>query len=278
MMKSSFLDMESSFLSLGMESSFLSLGSLGGKLLGKLKPSLPANASGPPIFDDNFSRLLPAPETPYAHALPATKSGVMSKLAKLKADDAWYAAEDARRSEDDAYWYAHDAQVKEGEAYAARTNAVNWDSIDSMVKTLNSLLRQESAAGLGDPVEVNLARHMLTTARRAARSGKLPLKLLLSINDDGGEVTSVLSGSLIEDIKKAAASMDDQQKQAEQVEDIAGHHRDFMELLGKREPIARLPKELLRPDGEPWWPQPVPRPTLPARQIMVAPAAGANFL
>lgn len=267
--------MESSFLSLGLESSFFSMAALK-KSIGS--NSLPANASGPPIFDDNFSRLLPAPEMPYAHALPATKAGVMSKVSKQKADDAWYAAQDATLAEDDAYWYAHDAQVKEGEADAARANAVNWDYIGSMVKTLNSLLQQESAAGLGDPVEVNLSRHMLATARRAARSGKLPLKLLLSINDDGGEVTSVLSGSLIEDIKKAAATIDDQQRQAEQVEGVAEQHRDFMEQLGKREPIARLPKELLRPDGEPWWPQPVPRPKLPARQIMVAPAAGASFL
>lgn len=265
--------MESSFLGMG------SLGKMGGKLLGKLgKFALPADASGPPIFDDNFHRLLPAPEMPYAHALPATKAGVMSRVAKLRADQAWWAAHDASRSAYDADWYAHDAQVKEGQADAARGAAVSWGYIDSLVKTMNFLLQQESSPGLGDPVEVNLSRHMFTTARRAARSGKLPLKLLVSINDDGGEVTSVLSGGLIEDIKKAAALMDDHQKQAEKVIAVAAQHRDFMEQLGKREPIARLPKELLRPDGEPWWPQPVPRTKLPARQIMLAPAAGANFL
>eukprot|EP00439_Symbiodinium_sp_Y106_P035628 s7_g4.t1 len=54
---------------------------------------------------------------------------------------------------------------------------------------------------------------------------------------------------------------------------------DILHDFNLRSTNTKLPKELLKPNGDPWWPDPVPPPKLPDREIMVMPTGGGikNF-
>eukprot|EP00931_Biecheleriopsis_adriatica_P122555 TRINITY_DN97556_c0_g1_i1.p1 TRINITY_DN97556_c0_g1~~TRINITY_DN97556_c0_g1_i1.p1 ORF type:complete len:291 (+),score=78.46 TRINITY_DN97556_c0_g1_i1:83-955(+) len=265
-------------------------GKLGGKF-GKLKGMMGMGDApeDPPVGrawqqPPDELPLYPPPVTPQFEAQPATRATAMAQEAERLASAAATAARNAERAYQDAEWELSKAREEEGHAAANRKAAVDWDLVDSMTRSLNRLLEKTQEPDGGDPIEVVKARKMQKDAWSTTKSGRRILKAFDFLGEKEEEVEEAIPQGLLADLRKAEAELEDQQAQAEKVLESAQQHRDTMMQMftdaSKKTRIIRgglkLPRELEKPNGDPWWPEPVPPPKLPERQIMVLPTGAGR--
>ncbi|CAK9075333.1 unnamed protein product [Durusdinium trenchii] len=173
--------------------------------------------------------------------------------------------------------------TKAGEAAGYREAAVDWDKVNSMTQSLNELLRKSEALDGGDPPEVLMARHLHNQAKALVDEGETPLERFDYLEEKNQEAEQVFDGITLEELHKARDALHDQQDMAEEALKRADLHHDQMEKIlhewNSRSTVTKLPREMTKPNGDPWWPDPVPPPRLPDREIMLVPAGGGikNF-
>mmetsp|Transcript_31491 Transcript_31491/g.96780 ORF Transcript_31491/g.96780 Transcript_31491/m.96780 type:complete len:136 (+) Transcript_31491:1-408(+) len=127
------------------------------------------------------------------------------------------------------------------------------------------------------PREVAAARRMARHSRQLVRQAARDERALRGLLEREGDR---LDPMVAEAAERLRAKLREQRQEVEQVAGAARRHRDFVEqeLRPSDDQPPRLPRELLRPDGQPWWPQRPPPPQLQPEQMLVMPVPGASFL
>ncbi|CAK9075331.1 Uncharacterized protein SCF082_LOCUS36524 [Durusdinium trenchii] len=258
-------------------------------LMGAAKGALLGGSNGPPPVGEAWwpppdkPPLLPPPISPYFQGQPA------SRASAIATESGWFGAQadvanvKAQREYANAMFYADEAVTKAGEAAGYREAAVDWDKVNSMTQSLNELLRKSEALDGGDPPEVLMARHLHNQAKALVDEGETPLERFDYLEEKNQEAEQVFDGITLEELHKARDALHDQQDMAEEALKRADLHHDQMEKIlhewNSRSTVTKLPREMTKPNGDPWWPDPVPPPRLPDREIMLVPAGGGikNF-
>ncbi|CAE7802975.1 unnamed protein product [Symbiodinium necroappetens] len=113
--------------------------------------------------------------------------------------------------------------------------------------------------------------------------GEPSLETFDYLEEKDKEAEEIFDGITLNSLHEAREDLHDQQDRAEKAFEQMDQHRKEMEDIlhdfNLRSTNTKLPKELLKPNGDPWWPDPVPPPKLPDREIMVMPTGGGikNF-
>lgn len=226
--------------------------------------------------------LLPPPISPFFQGQPAararaiaTESGWFGALADV-------ASGKAQRESANAMYYSDEAVTKAGEAAGYREAAVDWDKVNAMTQSLNELLRKSQLPGGGDPAEVLMARHLKDQTQAMVDEGEAALKRFkyLAKNEDA---ELIFDDRTLEEIQKAQDTLEDHQEMALQALARANAHHGKMEHIlhdwNTKSMVTHLPKEMMKPNGDPWWPDPVPPAHLPDRKILLFPTGAGikNF-
>mmetsp|Transcript_4610 Transcript_4610/g.10826 ORF Transcript_4610/g.10826 Transcript_4610/m.10826 type:complete len:268 (-) Transcript_4610:19-822(-) len=241
-------------------------------LLGGAGPPAVGEAWWPP---PDKPPLLPPPISPFFQGQPAARANAMAT------ESGWYGAladsanVKAQQEYGNAMYYADEAVTKAGEAAGYRQAAVDWDMVNSMTQSLNFLLQQSQQPGGGDPPEVLMARALHEKGHALVEEGLAPLERFDYLEEKEAEAEQIFDGITLEDLHEAREDLHDQQNRAEEVLSRVDHHHKEMETIlhdwNSRSVFTKLPTELKKPNGDPWWPLPVPPPKLPDREIMVMP-------
>lgn len=259
------------------------LGAAKGALLGG------GTSGGPPAVGEAWwpppdkPPLLPPPISPYFQGQPA------SRASAIATESGWFGAladvanVKAQREYGNAMYYSDEAVTKAGEAAGYREAAVDWDLVNSMTRSLNELLRKSELPGGGDPPEVLMARHLKHQAQDMVDEGEAALERFDYLQDHQEEVAEVFDGITLEELHKARDTLEDQHDLALEALTRARAHDDMMEKIlhdwNLKGAVTKLPTEMKKPNGDPWWPDPVPPARLPDRQIMLLPTGAGikNF-
>eukprot|EP00435_Cladocopium_sp_Y103_P053652 s445_g17.t1 len=227
--------------------------------------------------------LLPPPISPFFQGQPAARAraiatesgwfGALADVANVK----------AQREYANAMYYSDEAVTKAGEAAGYREAAVDWDKVNAMTRSLNELLRKSQLPGGGDPAEVLMARHLKDQAQAMVDEGEAALQRFKYLKEFEEEAEQIFDDLTLEELQKARDTLEDQQEMALQALARANAHRGRMEHIlhdwNTKSTVTQLPKEMIKPNGDPWWPDPVPPPHLPDRKILLFPTGAGikNF-
>eukprot|EP00933_Yihiella_yeosuensis_P016703 TRINITY_DN14163_c0_g4_i2.p1 TRINITY_DN14163_c0_g4~~TRINITY_DN14163_c0_g4_i2.p1 ORF type:complete len:263 (-),score=73.98 TRINITY_DN14163_c0_g4_i2:229-1017(-) len=258
---------------------------LGGALFGALSDAASGSPAedGPPA-DPPPERLplVPPPDDTFFSPQPVTRASLAAKQSAAKAHAAVIAAGQAASAAKYADFQAKRAEDLSAEATVARGAAVSHDYVQSLRKTVEMLWQQAQTPGGGDPLEIRKARRLSKQGSRMYREGSKSLGDLAELEKAEDEQALSLPSDIAEMVPRLRERLEKQQTLAKEVFSTSERQRKQMETQAPASlhpPKNRLPPELLRPDGHPWWPAKVPK--IPAHQeqkIMVIPALGASFL
>lgn len=200
----------------------------------------------------------PPPDIEGYMSQPSVRASYMAKRALAKAAQASEAAGLAAQAGRSAEKLASMAQAASANASVAQNALVELGRIDSMVRSVNRI----AAGALDDDVNRDVPWEVLRASRLAESMRRRHQKVLsaaAAIDRLALEERDYLPPgflSMLENLHARALALG--HPLARVAATAAQQEAELRSQYRPAPPPPRLPSELLRPDGEPWWPEPVP--------------------
>jgi hypothetical protein len=223
-------------------------------------------------------KLVPPPGHPLFMQPPAVRAALFASIAKKKMTESKMHADIARKQADTAEQEWQKSVSFATEAAARRDLCINYQLHASLVRSLNRLLGfsvrtedmvADGKAPLGaEPPELSKAGGAVVEAHAELERIKADINhlagLILKLKEKEG------FGNFASEVKKPLRSLVQQEKRLQEIYDeLVGSEAILKEAAPDTHEPPFLPKRLLRPNGEPWWPERPPEPENGAHRLML---------
>lgn len=274
--------------------SFGALGALKGLAGGLLKKEpVPQSTTSEfegeaPVPSKPQPHLSPAPGHPLFMQPPAVRAGLFANIAKKKMLEAKEHAEIAHKEADKAEDEWRKSVEFATEAAARRDACMKYQYHAGLVRTLNRLvgfsarteaMLKNGEAPLGSqPPELIAAGTMVHTAKNQLDAANTDLQDLRVIADKLRVTPGYVN--FAPKVDKSIRKLDDQRDRLQEIYDnLVKSEAIIRAQIPEEHSPPILPKRLLRPDGDPWWPERPPRPESGTNRLMLVKAynPGAGF-
>jgi len=223
--------------------------------------------------------LSPPPGHPLFMQPPAVRAGIFASISKKKMLEAKEHAELAHKEADKAEDEWRKAEQFATEAAARRDACIKYQYHASLVRSLNRLVGfgARSEAYLADgkaplgakPPELTIAGDMKFQAHKHLEDAKADVANLEHIYHKLKEADEYQKHTAPK-VEKALRKLVDQKDRFQEIyDDLARAEAIIKEQVPESNEPPFLPKRLLRPNGDPWWPEKPPMPEKPPRLMLV---------